>query len=277
MILINGENQQGIDCTDRGFQYGDGVFETLEISNGRVVYLDHHLNRLAVGCQRLLIPTPEISILKQEISGLIQSHARSVLKIIITRGVGGRGYRQPETINATRVLSIHPFPDYPADYKTEGVNIRFCDTRLGQNRRLAGLKHLNRLEQVLARAEWQDRNIQEGLMFDSEDNLIEGTMTNLFLVENARLLTPQLDQCGVDGIVRNIIIELAQVNGLIIEELRVSKARILAAEEVFLTNSIIGMWPVKNLDGHAFGIGEITRQLDTWLDDFKQKDCQNGL
>lgn len=276
MIVINGENQSSINYADRGLHYGDGLFETLEIHNGRVVFLDRHLSRLALGCKRLKIPAPSPELLAEEIAELAQSCNQAVLKIIITRGTGGRGYRQPEIINATRILSIHPFPEYPADYKIQGVNVRFCDMRLGQNPHLAGIKHLNRLEQVLARAEWQDSDIQEGLMFDSDNNLVEGTMTNVFLVEEGHLLTPKLNQCGVEGVIRNIIIEQAMANGLSVAQLTISKTRLLAAEEVFLTNSIIGLWPVKNLDGHVYKGSKITDQLAVNLDEFRAKDLKNG-
>jgi 4-amino-4-deoxychorismate lyase len=276
MIVINGEHQSSVSYADRGLHYGDGLFETLEILNGQAVFLDRHLNRLSAGCERLLIPAPNPDLLTQEITELVQSCVHAVLKIIITRGVGGRGYKQPETITATRALSLHPFPKYPTRYKTQGVNVRFCNTKLGQNQRLAGVKHLNRLEQVLARAEWQDPDIQEGLMFDSDNNLIEGTMSNVFLVEDERLLTPQLDKCGVDGIIRNIIIEQATINGLSVAQLPINKARILAADEVFMTNSIIGLWPVKNLQNQFFQTGAITSQLSASLEAFKVKDLNNA-
>lgn len=275
--MINGKNQQTIDFSDRGFHYGDGLFETLEIQNGRAVFLEHHLKRLASGCQRLLIPIPNQQKLKQQIRNLTKNQAEAVLKIVVTRGSGGRGYRQPETINATQALSLYPFPAYPLEYISKGVNICFCETPLGLNPRLAGIKHLNKLEQVLARAEWQDPDIQEGLMFDSNHNLIEGTMSNVFLIEAGSLLTPKLDQCGVEGIIRNIIIELAMTQGLTVKQVQISQSRILEADEVFITNTIIGLWPVKKIGDHHYSLGRLTKQLATSLGEYKSKDLENDL
>lgn len=278
MILINGKVQRCIDYADRGFHYGDGLFETLEICDGRITYRNRHLSRLLRGCKRLLIPCPEATILNQEISELIKPHRHAILKIIISRGTGGRGYQQPNKINVTRALSIHPFPEYSPNYKTRGVSVRFCAMHLGKNQYLAGIKHLNRLEQVLARSEWHNLDdIQEGLMLDSENNVIEGTMSNLFLVENGILLTPKLDGCGVAGIIRGIIIELAADNNLLVEKANLSKARVLAADEIFLTNSIINLWPVKDIEGKEFSIGKVTQQLSAWLNTHKTKNLQDGI
>ncbi|MEY3788203.1 MAG: hypothetical protein RLZ75_2410, partial [Pseudomonadota bacterium] len=180
MILVNGTPQTHIEISDRGFQYGDGLFETITVHNSKAVFLQQHINRLTAACQRLHIPTPDLDTLHTEIKHLCQHTEHSVLKIIITRGSGGRGYRQPDNIQPTRILSLHPFPTYPDSYYQQGITARFCDTRLGLNPTLAGMKHLNRLEQVLARAEWQDDSVQEGIMLDINDCVIEGTMSNLF-------------------------------------------------------------------------------------------------
>jgi 4-amino-4-deoxychorismate lyase len=160
MILINGESRGQLDISDRGFQYGDGLFETIALIDRHPVFLDRHLQRLQAGCQRLCIPFPDPDLLSLEISQLSRRWAnethstRAVLKIIITRGSGGRGYRQPDNRQATRIISLHPYPDYPKAYTGQGINARFCTTRLGLNTTLAGLKPLNRLEQGMARSEW---------------------------------------------------------------------------------------------------------------------------
>ena len=190
MILINGVSKQHIEISDRGFQYGDGLFETIEVRDGQAVFLERHLERLNAGCHRLHIPFPGAELLSFEVKKLCREKAcgigsvRAVLKIIVTRGSGGRGYRQPDVIQPTRVLSLHPYPDYPEIYKEQGIVVRFCSTCLGLNPSLAGIKHLNRLEQVMARFEWNDPAIQEGLMLDVNGHVIEGTMTNLFYVKN---------------------------------------------------------------------------------------------
>ena len=162
-MLINGERKKHIEVTDRGFQYGDGLFETIEVCNGQTVFLDRHLDRLKAGCDRLHIPFPNREVLCFEAATLVQQSIsqqsgyqysnKAVLKLIVTRGSGGRGYCPPDLIQPTRVLSLHPFPDYPSTYQEQGIISRFCDTRLGLNPALAGIKHLNRLEQIMARSE----------------------------------------------------------------------------------------------------------------------------
>ena len=142
MILVNGSDKDHIELSDRGFQYGDGLFETIAVRNGKPVCFDRHLVRLKDGCDRLYIPFPGAELLTLEARQLVQQTTDSVLKIILTRGSGGRGYRQPNTIKTTRVLSLHPFPEYPSNYKETGIVTRFCNTRLGINPDLAGIKHL---------------------------------------------------------------------------------------------------------------------------------------
>ena len=272
MILVNGESKHSIEVTDRGFQYGDGLFETIEIRDGQPVFLQQHLIRLQNGCKRLCIPFPDIQLLTEEAYRVIQNSSRAVLKLIITRGIGGRGYRQPEKINPTRVFSLHPAPNYLDSYKKQGINARFCHHRLGHNPFLAGLKHINRLEQILARAEWNDNSIQEGLMLDLNDHVIEGTMSNLFLVKENVIYTPKLDQCGVAGIIRSIILETAAQQELKTEQNTLDRQDVVSADELFVTNSVIGLWPIRRIEQHRFNVGTITRKAITWLEDYKNKD-----
>ena len=282
MILINGESKEHIEISDRGFQYGDGLFETIEVRDGQAVFLDAHLERLNSGCQRLYIPFPDVDLLRLEADRLCRqwvhtAHSgRAVLKIIITRGSGGRGYRQPDDIKPTRLLSLHPYPDYPATYLEQGVVARFCITRLGLNSVLAGIKHLNRLEQVMARAEWTDPGIQEGLMLDADGYVIEGTMTNLFYVKDNSLCTAVLARSGVAGIMRGIIIKLAAEQGLSVIEHAFTKEELLAADEIFVCNSIIGIWPVRQIETAQFSVGPITKNIQLQLDSLIADDCKDS-
>ena len=265
MILINGLETNHIGINDRGFQYGDGLFETIEIQGGKPIFLDQHLVRLAEGCIKLNIPKPDRSLLADEIFQCCKQAKQAVLKIIITRGKGGRGYRLPETIQPTRVISLHPFPDYPKSYQDEGIVSRFCETRLGLNPALAGIKHLNRLEQVMARAEWDDPVVQEGIMLDINNQIIEGTMTNLFYVRDGITHTAALKFSGVAGVVRGIIIQIANRNNIALTQHDYGKEALLNADEVFVCNSIIGIWPVKKIGEVTFPVGNITRQFQIWL------------
>ncbi len=265
MFLINGEHRHCVDVSDRGFQYGDGLFETIEVLQGKPVFLERHLSRLAAGCRRLLIPAPDRELLETEARQLAAASERAVLKLIVTRGSGGRGYRQPDLISPTRVFGLHPYPDYPPHFQTDGINARFCQQRLSLNPSLAGVKHMNRLEQILARAEWQDQEIQEGLMLDTQDQVVEGTMSNLFVVKAGSLYTPSLTACGVAGIVRELIIEFAQRINLPLFESCVDQTAVLQADELFVSNAVIGIWPIKCLELQHYGVGSITRRLQDML------------
>jgi len=265
MYLLNGQPVNCIAIADRGLQYGDGLFETLKVVDGRPICIDRHLNRLEFGCRKLLIPPPDKTLLIAEALKLSAGYEKAILKLIVTRGIGGRGYRQPPQISPTRLLSIHPFPDYPPDYWNKGIKVRFCDYRMAVNPALAGIKHLNRLEQILARAEWQDESIQEGLVLDSQNHIIEGTMSNLFLVKNKQLFTPDLTGCGVAGIVREMVIEFSSLNNIPLFEIQLDKETLLQADEIFITNSVIGIWPVIQLENQHFAYGEYTRLLQKCL------------
>jgi 4-amino-4-deoxychorismate lyase len=172
---------------------------------------------------------------------------------------------------------LYPFPDYPDTYKKQGITARFCDTRLGLNPALAGIKHLNRLEQVLARAEWTDPDIQEGIMLDMNEHVIEGTMTNLFYVKNETLYTSSLMLSGVAGIIRGIIMAMASEHGLSSIEHTFTKDELLSADEVFVCNSIVGIWPIKRIATTCFPVGVITRQLQIWLAQFQDEVNNCGL
>lgn len=269
-MLINGRESEQISASDRGFQYGDGLFETLLVENGEPEFLDRHLERLRIGCERLSIRFPGNSILKHETFRICESVESAVLKIIVSRGPGGRGYRIPDPIEPTRVMSIHGLPEYPIDFPNQGIRAVLCKNRLGINPALAGLKHMNRLEQILARSEWDSPSIQEGLMRDSSGNVIEGTMSNLFLVQHGALVTPDLSGSGVFGIVRAQVLEIAaraRIDARI-EAVRVED--IEQADEIFVTNSIIGLWPVVEFERSAHAIGPVTRKIMQCLDEQKK-------
>lgn len=271
MILINGEQRDTLEITDRGLHYGDGLFETLEIIQGQPVFLTQHLARLKTGCQVLQIPYPKEALLLDEIHQVSHSVNHGVLKLMLTRGSGGRGYRQPETIQATRLLALYPFPDYPAHYKSEGINARLCRSRLGLNTMLAGIKHNNRLEQVLARAEWQDE-FQEGLMLNLNEQVIEGTMTNLFVIKEGVLYTPDIILSGIKGVLRGIILELAKINDIPFKVTSLTQEFVLSADELFVTNSVIGIWPIKSVAGTVYSLGPWTKKISHYLTEYKKSE-----
>ena len=267
MILVNGRHDDKIDVFDRGLQYGDGVFETIAYRGGRAEFLQQHLQRLQQGCARLSINFEQIDTLRFEVESICNKldNDNAVIKVIVTRGSGSRGYFSLNDSLPTRIVSAHPFPKYPDNYQEKGIYMRFCQQTLSANRKLAGIKHLNRLEQVIARNEWDDGDIAEGIMSDANDNIIEGTMSNIFIVESDHLYTPAITECGISGVMRGQIIQLASRSGLTVEETVITPKRLAHADEVFVCNSIIGIWPVNAIANHQYQLGFITQFLQKVL------------
>lgn len=264
-ILFNGQPSDSVPVTDRGLHYGDGLFETLAVINGTPRFWQRHFDRLLIGCTRLKIPAPAEELLLQEIATLSQGKGSCVIKLIITRGSGGRGYRPPHPVTPTRLLICYPFPQYPERNSTAGVEIRLCKATLGCNPLLAGIKHLNRLEQVLARSEWDDDMIAEGLMANHEGNIIEGTMSNIFLVCKGELHTPDLSACGIDGVMRGIVIEQARLLDIPLRITNITPTQLGQGSELFLTNSLIGIWPVNRCGEQTYTVGPVVKQLQQAL------------
>jgi 4-amino-4-deoxychorismate lyase len=259
--LINGKPGSVIDALDRGLQYGDGLFETLAVKQERPQLWERHMERLLDGCRRLHLPTFDPTLLRAETDALCAGAARAVLKIVLTRGPGARGYRIDPEATGTRILTLSAAPDYPVHYYRDGVAVRLCTTRLGCNPLLAGIKHLNRLEQVLARAEWDDADIAEGLMCDARGRVIEGIMSNLFIVTDGALVTPWLGECGVAGVMQGSILDWAHANGLPVTERPLAPADIKTADEAFLCNSLIGVWPVRRFEESVLRSGPVTARI----------------
>lgn len=269
MILINGQPEDRIDARDRGLQYGDGLFETIAFRQNRLELLDAHLARLNLGCERLklFVTATDFSLIKTELQQLTAAlKTDAVIKIILTRGVGGRGYQYAENVSITRIISSHPMPEYPPGFQ-QGVDIRICEQRLACNPQLAGIKHLNRLEQVLARNEWRDSRIAEGLMFDTDDHLIEGTMSNIMLFRQGALLTPDLSHCGINGVMRSSLLQIARHNDWPVYETHLTLDDLLTADECLLCNSVIGIWPVRQIIGQdrRWPHGPMTQKLQQLL------------
>jgi 4-amino-4-deoxychorismate lyase len=239
---INGRRSARIDYRDRGLQYGDGVFETMRVHRGRVRLLEYHLERLDRGCRQLEIAGPPLLALRRELARVAALRSEGILKLIVTRGASSRrGYRPTGRERCTRILTLHALPKSVLTDGPTPARVRLCATPLGQNPRLAGLKTLNRLESVLARAEWNDAHIWEGLMRDVDENIVCGTMSNLFLRRGSSLMTPVLDRCGVAGVMRRWILETARELRLNAVERRIRWRDLSEAEEVFMSNAVVGL------------------------------------
>ncbi len=264
-MRVNGAAAGSISIRDRGLLYGDGVFRTMLARSGKLHHWSSHLNKLQQDCQALNIQCPPSARLTAELSGLLREHPQGVFKLIVTRGQGGRGYAPPVAAHPSHVWDVFPIPEYPAAWNTEGIRIRLCEIRLGHQPHLAGIKHLNRLENVLAAAEWQDPDIAEGLLCYSEGNVIEGTRSNLFLIRHGELLTPDLSRCGVSGVQRQRVLAWAAARHLPVSIGAVTLQDVLNADEVFLTNSVIGLWPVREFQQRQWQEFPLAREIAAFL------------
>ena len=262
---VNGAPGQAVPARDRGLAYGDGLFETIAVREGRLLRIDRHLARLGAGCRRLAMPV-DLALIEAELRAFACELGDGVAKLTLTRGEGQRGYAPPQPCEPMRVLLGSPAPHYPAAHAEAGVELFPCQTRLSHQPLLAGLKHLNRLEQVLARAEWTDARYAEGLVCDVQGLVIEGVFSNLFIIHDGSLLTADLSRCGVAGVMRAELLERAAEHGVPVQVCDLSLERLHSADEVFVCNSQYGIWPVRRVVDQQWPVGPITRQLQRWIE-----------
>jgi 4-amino-4-deoxychorismate lyase len=241
---VDGRAGAKVDYRDRGLNYGDGVFETMRVRRGAIRLLDYHMERLSEGCRRLAIAAPNPKRLRHHLMRIASRRSDAVVKLIVTRGIGARGYRPSGRERCTRVISLHSLSRTAVQAAEGPVRVRMCATPLGVNEALGGLKTLNRLESVLARAEWTDARIWEGLMRDTDDNIVCGTMSNFFVRRGSSLLTPKVDRCGVAGVMRRWVLEQAPALHLRAGELRIRWEDLSTADEAFMTNAVAGIVPL---------------------------------
>ena len=256
-VLVNGAPADCVSAFDRGLSYGDGLFETMRFIGADAPLWHRHMQRLQASCQRLRLPSPDAAGLLGEARDVIAGLPQSVVRLTLTRGIGTRGYAPPPVPQPTRIVAGFALPSLSADDYVRGLRVRRCHLQLAEQPSLAGMKHLNRLEQVLARAEWNDPAIGEGLLCDSLGRVISATMANLFAVIDDVLVTPALERCGIAGVARAEILAIrpqAQVRDVKWEELA-------QASELFLCSGVRGVLPVRELDGRACAIGPVTRAL----------------
>jgi 4-amino-4-deoxychorismate lyase len=272
ITLVNGEVSSSIDVTDRGLQFGDGVFETIRIDRGRLVWWQQHMSRLLEGCRRLHFSNlPDVEVLLKEAVQLSENCTQGALKIIITRGYSNCGYSIPREISPNRILLMRPGMSNSAQAK-QGICLGVCRQRISSTTNLSGIKHLNRLEQVLARMECASEGWDEGLMLNERGKVMEGSMSNLFVWQHDHLFTPLLENAGVEGIARGIIIKLAQKCGIAVEQGELDILDLPNVDELFVCNSLIGLWPVSQIkipqSGlQNFEIGDKTRFLQQQLEE----------
>lgn len=259
---VDGQPADVLSLKDRGLAYGDGLFETIAVLAGTPVLLERHLQRLEAGCRRLAFNV-DMGVLSAELIAYAQNLGNGVLKLIVTRGDSLRGYAADPLTPARRILQGSPPAAYPAIHAEQGVRLFPCTVRLSEQPLLAGLKHLNRLEQVLARAEWSGIEYAEGLMQDASGRVIEGVFSNLFLVRDGVLFTADLSRCGVAGVMRAELLFQAKSQGIATQITDISLEQLRQADEVFVCNSVYGVWPVLGYGSARWSVGPLTRKLQT--------------
>ena len=260
--LVNGEISAWVPASDRGLAYGDGVFETLVVEAGRPRFWQAHMDRLAKGCEVLGMAVPEQRVLLREVQTVAAGAPRCVVKIVVTRGSGGRGYAVPESSNPLRVVAAYEYPTAVEQAQRAGVQARVCSLRLALQPALGGIKHLNRIEQVLASAEMAAYPGLEGILLNQEEFLVSAISANLFLVCGQALLTPRMDRSGVRGVVRNLVLRDFKARA---ELRRITLDMLDEADEVFMCNSVRGVIPITAIDARQWRIGPVTREMQEWF------------
>ena len=262
---LNGVPIQALSVQERGFAYGDGLFSTVLVRNQQPALIDLHWQRLVQGCWRLAISTDDLRVWQQNFYRFCQLYPDCTAKIIVTRGEGGRGYLADAACRPHCYFYAYASASHPASHQ-QGISTGFLTGRLGINPRLAGLKHLNRLEQVLLRQELATTPFPEALVCDVNGFVIEGVFSNVFLLRAQKLVTPSLHEAGVAGVMRQQVLNIAANIGLAVEERQLLPDAFLAADELFFCNSVYGIWPVKQIQGTIQADNPITQQLQQQLD-----------
>jgi len=265
-MLINGLIAETINVTDRGFQYGDGLFETIAIEAGQPLFLQEHFSRLRKGCELLGFGDFNQALIEKEISQLITGNLHGVIKLIVSREGGERGFLAPKNANINRVVSFESrVTSLMSEVKK--VHLGVCQIRLSQQPLLAGIKHLSQIERVLARSEWDSPLIKESLMLDTQGYVIEGTMSNLFLVKDNVLKTANLSCCGIEGVMRDFILNTARSENRKIEVSSLTLDNVLEADEIFLTNSLMPVWFVEKINYQSEEYSYYSAETSHWAFD----------
>lgn len=261
---LNGKVINHLDVQERGFAYGDGIFSTIDIHNGQAQLLSLHWQRIQKSCLRLQITDDFLAQWQRDFESFMAHYPHCICKIIISRGCGGRGYLPDAQALPNCYFLAYQRQQHPASHQ-QGINTTFLEQCLGLNPLLAGHKHLNRLEQVLLRQELASLGYPEGIVCDIQGRVVEGVFSNLFMVKNHVIYTPDLQQAGVAGVMRQHILHLAQHLQYSVSVTDLLPSDFLTADEVFFCNSVYGIWPVKQLQDTLYSANPITQHLQANL------------
>lgn len=257
MFLINGIERDTLAASDRAIQFGDGCFTTARIVGHQVQMLPAHLRRLQLACAALMIPYAQWQQLEAEMQRLALEQQSGVLKVILTRGAGGRGYSGASCQSPTRILSVSAYPAHYARWQETGVALTLSPVRLGRNPLLAGLKHLNRLEQVLIRSHLEQTDADEALVLDSDGWLTECCAANLFWRQGRDVFTPRLDYAGVNGIMRQRCIAQLAPSTFRVVEVTARPETLREADEVLICNALMPLVPVRRWEETTWSSREL--------------------
>lgn len=285
--LINGIAAEYLSVNDRSIHYGDGVFETILCENNQLLYWRKHYQRLKASLEKLKINCPDEGLLLSDVRGLLDANNESltknyVIKIIVSRGATERGYQFSSAASVNRIVSLSVLvPDYSSliSGKLFSGDLHVCNQQVSINESLAGMKHLNRLENVMARNEWnqkKDKAIIDGIMLNANNYVIEGTMSNLFGVIDNHLYTPKLNCSGVHGIMRDVVIDIAKSLALDVSVVDITLDTFKAMDEVFITNSLIGLKSINSMPSKSFDAHEVTSEIFTELLKTKGRHAQTA-
>ncbi|WP_076536267.1 aminodeoxychorismate lyase [Shewanella sp. UCD-KL21] len=260
-VFVNGLPQQQINPLDRGLAYGDGAFATMRVLQGKVLFIDEHIERLQQACLRLGFALQN----QLELINQLEQHGQIInqgcIKILISRGVGGRGYTAPDIVEQTSVISLHEIPAHYQQWQQQGISLSLAAVTLARQPLLAGMKHLNRLEQVLIKQDSLPQGCDDWLVLDTDGNVVESSMANVFIVEGQNVYTPAISHSGVSGVMRQqLIIALLQNNINVYAE-PISLSRLKQADHVFISNSLLGIININNLDDNQYSSWPMSHNL----------------
>lgn len=259
--LLNGEPASKSAFSDRACHFGDGLFETIAVCAGKPCLWRLHWERLRRGCERLGLNAPSRALLEEEVLTLCKGYRRGVLKIIVGAGPAGTGYARDPEAEASRWLRITDWPKAHPWVTDTPLTARLCNLRLANQPKLAGIKHLNRLEQVLARKE-VPKSVDEGIVCDAGGQVVEGISANLFALIGNTLVTPPIVNCGVAGTVRRQVLERGRACGIEVAETPLDLPALRQANAVYLTNSLLGIRPLARIDDRALPVQRRSTALD---------------
>ena len=257
LVIINGEVKSNVSIFNRNMQYGDGLFETCVAKDNKVLFWDNHFARLNNGCDRLNIKKIANSVWLEDIKKALSlsSEKNCIVKLILSRGNSLRGYSYSEDIEPVRVVIVSQMNEYKTK---ETYSLEFAISGFHSNPNLAGIKHCNRLEQILARTNMLS---DEAIMLDENQSVVSVTQGNIYLIFGNKLITPKLERCGVIGSRRSIILELSRLTNLEVREDDISIKQLEKANEVFVSNSLIGIQPVTSIGDYYLTNNPITEKI----------------